>query len=320
MRNAAVVCLLLLGLPAAPVQAQTAYPTRPISIIVPYSPGTGIDILGRVIAQRLSEKWSTGAVVDNKPGASGNIGTELVAKSAPDGHTLLMTATTFATNAAVNKNLRYDAAKSFAPISLVGTGTMAFFTSLATPAKTVQEFVALAKAKPGELNYASNGNGTPQHLAMELFKLDNGIDVTHIPYKSASYLADVVGGRINAVIMPIHTAAPYAHAGKMRMLAVMSAERSPVFPAVPTFAEAGFPNFQVDVWYGLLAPAGTPAEVIAQLNAEVNAMLAQPAVRETLAKQGLNPMGGPASRLADVIRQELDRWPRVVAAAGIKSD
>jgi tripartite-type tricarboxylate transporter receptor subunit TctC len=320
MKTLAATLLCLISSLAVPAQAQTAYPTRPITIIVPYSPGTGIDILGRVIAQRLSEKWSTGAVVDNKPGASGNIGTEMVAKAAADGHTLLMTATSFATNPAVNRNLRYDPAKSFAPISLVGTGTMAFFTSNATPAKTVQEFVALAKAKPGELNYASNGNGTPQHLAMELFKLDNGIDVTHIPYKSASYLTDVVGGRINAVIMPIHTAAPYAHAGKMRMLAVMSPERSPVFPAVPTFAEAGFPNFHVDVWYGLLAPAGTPAEVIARLNAEVNTMLVQPETRETLAKQGLTPVGGPPARLADTIRQELERWPRVVAAAGIKSD
>lgn len=322
MKATATTVLIVLGSLAAtaPAYAQTAYPTRPINIIVPYSPGTGIDILGRVIAQRLSEKWSTGAVVDNKPGASGNIGTEIVAKAAPDGHTLLMTATTFATNAAVNKNLRYDPARGFAPISLVGTGTMAFFTSLNTPTQSVKEFVLLAKAKPGALNYASNGNGTPQHLAMELFKLDNGIDVTHIPYKSASYLADVVGGRINAVIMPIHTAAPYAHGGKMKMLAVMSAERSPVFPAVPTFAEAGFPNFHVDVWYGLLAPTGTPPEVIARLNAEVNAMLAQPAVREMLAKQGLNPAGGPSSRLADIIRQELERWPRVVSAAGIKSD
>jgi tripartite-type tricarboxylate transporter receptor subunit TctC len=300
--------------------AQGTYPSRAITIIVPYSPGTGIDIVGRVIAQRLSERWATGAVVDNKPGASGNIGTELVAKAPPDGHTLLMTATTFATNAAINKNLRYDPAKSFAPISLAATGTMAFFTSLATPSQSVQEFVSLAKSNPGSMVYASNGNGTPQHLAMELFKLDTGIDVTHIPYKSAGYLADVVGGRINAVIMPIHTAAPYVHGGKMKMLAVMSAERSPVFPSVPTFKEAGFPNLQVDVWYGLLAPAGTPAEIIARLNAEVNAMLAQPDARELLGKQGLNPMGGPPGRLADLIKLELERWPRVVASAGIKSD
>lgn len=314
---AAALLSALLPLPAA---AQGAYPGRPISIIVPYSPGTGIDILGRVIAQKLAERWNASAVVDNKPGASGNIGTEIVAKAAPDGHTLLMTATTFATSAAISKNLRYDPVRSFVPVSLVATGTMAFIASLATPAQSVQEFVSLAKSRPGALNYASNGNGTPQHLAMELFKLDTGIDVTHIPYKSAGYISDVVGGRVNAVIMPIHTAAPYLHSGKMKILAVMSNERSPVFPSVPTFAEAGFPNLQVDVWYGLLAPAGTPAEITARLNAEVNAMLALPEVRELLGRQGLNPVGGAPARLADTIRMELQRWPRVVASAGIKAD
>lgn len=320
MKTIVATLFVVLGSLAAPAQAQTAYPARAINIIVPYSPGTGIDIMGRVIAQRLSERWATGAVVDNRPGASGNIGTDLAARATPDGHTLLMTATTFATNAAVNKNLRYDPAKSFVPVSLAATGTMAFFTSLATPVQSVQEFVKLAKSRPGEFNYASNGNGTPQHLAMELFKLDTGIDVTHIPYKSAGYLADIVGGRINAVIMPLHTAAPYYTSGKIRILAVMSAERAPVAPAVPTLREAGFPNLQVDVWYGLLAPAGTPAEIVALLNAEVNAMLAQSAMRETLAKQGLNPVGGPPARLAEMIKLELERWPRVVSAAGIKSD
>jgi tripartite-type tricarboxylate transporter receptor subunit TctC len=317
---AALLGLLTPVLVPAPAQAQTAYPSRTISVIVPFSPGTGIDILGRVIAQKLSERWATGAVVDNKPGASSNIGTELVAKAAPDGHTLLMTATTFATNAAVNKNLRYDPAKSFVPISLVATGTMAFFASTNTPASTVQEFVTLAKAKPATLHYASSGNGTPQHLAMELFKLDTGIDLMHVPYKSTGFLSDVVGGRVSAVIMPIHTAAPYVHGGKMKMLAVMSAERSPVFPSVPTFAEAGFPNLQVDVWYGLLAPAGTSAEITARLNAEVNAMLALADVRELLGKQGLNPMGGAPVRLANIIKLDLERWPRVVASAGITSD
>ena len=312
--------MLLSALLPLPAAAQGTYPSRPISIIVPYSPGTGIDILGRVIAQKLAERWNASAVVDNKPGASGSIGTEIVAKASPDGHTLLMTATTFATSAAISKNLRYDPVRSFVPVSLVATGTMAFIASLSTPAQSVQEFVSLARSRPGVLNYASNGNGTPQHLAMELFKLDTGIDVTHIPYKSAGYISDVVGGRVNAVIMPIHTAAPYLHSGKMKILAVMSNERSPVFPTVPTFAEAGFPNLQVDVWYGLLAPAGTPAEITARLNAEVNAMLALPEVRELLGRQGLNPVGGTPARLADTIRMELQRWPRVVASAGIRAD
>ena len=319
-RLSALVCLLALACASAAAQAPPAYPTRAITIVVPYSPGTGIDIMGRVIAQHLSSRWASGAMVDNKPGASANIGTELVANAAPDGHTLLMTATTFATNAALNKNLRYDPVRSFVPVSLAATGTMAFYTSLNTPARTVAEFVALAKTKPAVLNYASNGNGTPQHLAMELFKLETGIDLTHVPYKSAGYIADLIGGRIDAVIMPIHTAAPHVQGGKIRMLAVMSAERSPVFPAVPTFREAGFPNLQVDVWYALLAPAGTPPDIVARLNAEVNSLLGQAETRDFLGKQGLVPAGGPPARLAELIRLELDRWPRVVASAGIKPD
>lgn len=300
--------------------AQAPYPSRAITIIVPYSPGTGIDILGRVAAQKFSERWSVGAVVDNKPGASSNIGTELVARSAPDGYTLLMTATTFATNASVNKNLRYDPVKSFAPVSLVGTGTMAFIVSPSLPVTSVEEFVNLAKTKPGGLNYASTGNGTPQHLAFELFKLETGTEITHVPYKSVGFLADLFSGRVGAVIMPIHTAAPHVQAGKVKMLAVMGNERSPVFPSVPTFAQAGLPKFHVDVWYGLFAPAGTPGEVISRLNAEVNTMLTLADVKAQLSKQGLAPEGGAPARLGDMVRTELARWPRVVAAAGIKAD
>ena len=301
-------------------QAQQ-YPNRAITIIVPFTPGTGIDIMARTIGQKVSERWGASVVADNRAGASGNIGAEMVAKAAPDGYTLMMTATSLATNAAINRNLRYDPAKSFAPISLVATGTMAFITSTNTSAATVREFVAMAKAEPAKLNYASSGNGTPQHLSMELFKLDTGIDVTHIPYKGAAgAVTDVVGGRVNAIIMPIHTAHPYVQGGKLKMLAVMAPERSPLYPNVPTLREAGYPNVQVDVWYGLLAPAGTPAEIVNRWNAEVNAILALPDVREILSKQGLNAAGGRAELLADMIRTELARWPRVVTAAGIKAD
>jgi tripartite-type tricarboxylate transporter receptor subunit TctC len=301
-------------------QAQQ-YPNRAITIIVPFTPGTGIDIMARTIGQKVSERWGASVVADNRAGASGNIGAEMVAKAPPDGYTLMMTATSLATNAAINRNLRYDPAKSFAPISLVATGTMAFITSTNTPAASVREFVALAKAEPAKLNYASSGNGTPQHLSMELFKLDTGIDVTHIPYKGAAgAVTDVVGGRVNSIIMPIHTAHPYVQGGKLKMLAVMAPERSPLYPNVPTLREAGYPNVQVDVWYGLLAPAGTPAEIVNRWNAEVNAILALPDVREILSKQGLNAAGGRAELLADMIRTELARWPRVVTAAGIKAD
>ena len=311
----------LLALAAVTGAQAQQYPNRAITIIVPFTPGTGIDIMARTIGQKVSERWGASVVADNRAGASGNIGAEMVAKAAPDGYTLMMTATSLATNAAINRNLRYDPAKSFAPISLVATGTMAFITSTNTSAATVREFVAMAKAEPAKLNYASSGNGTPQHLSMELFKLDTGIDVTHIPYKGAAgAVTDVVGGRVNAIIMPIHTAHPYVQGGKLKMLAVMAPERSPLYPNVPTLREAGYPNVQVDVWYGLLAPAGTPAEIVNRWNAEVNTILALPDVREILSKQGLNAAGGRAELLADMIRTELARWPRVVTAAGIKAD
>ena len=320
-RRAACALAGMVALAAVTGAQAQQYPNRAITIIVPFTPGTGIDIMARTIGQKVSERWGASVVADNRAGASGNIGAEMVAKAAPDGYTLMMTATSLATNAAINRNLRYDPAKSFAPISLVATGTMAFITSTNTPANSVREFVAMAKADPGKMNYASSGNGTPQHLSMELFKLDTGIDVTHIPYKGAAgAVTDVVGGRVNAIIMPIHTAHPYLQGNKLKMLAVMASERSPVYPNVPTLKEAGYPNVQVDVWYGLLAPAGTPADILNRWNAEVNAILALPDVRDVLAKQGLTPTGGRAELLTDMIRSELARWPRVVTAAGIKPD
>jgi len=307
--------------PTPPPAMAKAYPSRPIVFVVPFSPGTGIDIIARILAQKLMERWGQGGIVDNKAGASGNIGSEIAAKAVPDGHTLLVTATSFVTNAAVNSNLRYDPVKSFVPISLVAMGTMSLVVSTNTPAQSVKEFVSLAKANPGELNYASSGNGTPQHLTMELFKLDAGIVVTHIPYKAtAPAITDVSGGRVNALFLPVHTALPYVHQGRMRMLAVLARERTTVLPNVLTMSEAGYPNVQVENWYGVLAPAGTPREIVAKLNAEINALLAVPEVREILAKQGLTLVGGAPSLLADMIESELKRWPRVVSAAGIKAD
>lgn len=306
--------------PPSPAMA-LAYPSRPIVFVVPFSPGTGQDMIARILAQKFAERWGQGGAVDNKAGASGNIGTEIAAKAAPDGHTLLVTATSFVTNAAVNSNLRYDPVKSFVPISLVAMGTMSLVVSTNTPVQSVKEFVSLAKANPGELNYASSGNGTPQHLTMELFKLDSGIVVTHIPYKgTAPAITDVSGGRVNAFFLPVHTALPYVQQGRMRMLAVLARERTQVLPNVPTMSEAGYPNVQVENWYGVLAPAGTPREIVVKLNTEINAFLAAPEVRQILAKQGLTLVGGAPSLLADMIESELKHWPRVVSAAGIKAD
>jgi len=313
--------LALAALAAGPVLAQQNYPSRTITIIAPFSPGTGIDILARTCGQKLSERWGVPVIVDNKPGASGNIGTELAAQAAGDGYTLMMTATTFALNPALSKKARYDPLKSFAPVSLVATGVLSFAVSAKTSAATMAEFVALAKSNAGKLNYASSGNGTPQHLTMELFKLTAGVDVTHVPYKGAAEATrDLAGGYVDAMILPVHTVAPLVHAGKVRLLAVLSDERSAVFPAVPTLKEAGYPEVESSVWYGLMAPASTPADVVRKLNGEISAILILADVKEILARQGLIPVGGPPEHLSELVKSELDRWRRVIAEAKIQAD
>ena len=308
-------------LAAAPVLAQQPYPSRPVAIVVPFSPGTGIDILARTLGERFNARWGIPVVVENKPGASGNIGAESAMHAAADGYTLLMTATSFATNVALAKRLPYDPQRSFAPVALVATGTLALVVAPSSPAKSVRELVELAKSRPGALNYASTGNGTVQHLTMELLKQALGIDLVHVPYKAnAGAITDVSGGHVEAMVTPIHTAAPLAKQNRLRMLAVLSAERSTLFPAVPTLKEEGFPDLEVEVWYALLVPAGTPQPVVARLNAGVQEILSTHEVREALAKQGLSPVGGPPERLAELLRTELARWPRVIANAGIKAD
>jgi len=308
-------------LAATPVLAQQPYPSRPVTLVVPFSPGTGIDILARTLSERFSARWSVPVVVENRPGASGNIGAESALQAAADGYTLLMTATSFATNIALARRLPYDPRKSFAPVALVATGTLALVVAPASPAKTIKEFVELARARPGVLNYASTGNGTVQHLTMELLKQALGIDLVHVPYKAnAGAITDVAGGHVEAMITPVHTAAPLVKQNRLRMLAVLSAERSPVFPSVPTLKEEGFPDLEVEVWYAMLAPVGTPQPVVARLNSEVQEILASNEVRDALAKQGLSPVGGSPERLAELLRTELARWPRVVAKAGIKAD
>jgi len=269
----------------------------------------------------LSERWGVPVVVDNKPGASGNIGTELAARAAGDGYTLMMTATTFALNPALSKKSQYDPLKSFAPVSLVATGVLSFAVSANTPAANIGELVALAKSSPGKLNYASSGNGTPQHLTMELFKLTAGVDITHVPYKGAAEATkDLAGGYVDAMILPVHTVAPLVHAGKVRLLAVLNDERSPVFPAVPTLRDAGYPAVESSVWYGLMAPATTPADIVRKLNGEISAILALADVKEILARQGLSPAGREPERLSKLVGTELERWRRVIAQARIRAD
>jgi tripartite-type tricarboxylate transporter receptor subunit TctC len=301
--------------------AQTAWPTKPLKIIVPFTPGTGIDVLARTLGQKLSERLGQPVVVDNKPGASGNIGTGGVATSAPDGYTLLMTVNTFVINPSLYKSVPYDPIKSFVPVAPAAVGALTFAVHPSFPAKTLAEAVKLFKANPGKYTYASPGSGTPQHLAMELFKLNTGTDILHVPYKgSAGAITDLLGGEVQVMVLPVHSALTHAKAGRIRMLAVAQDKRAPIAPDVPTFAEQGVTNSDVDLWYGLMAPTGTPAAVVDKLNGEVNAILAMPDVREALDKQGMIPTPGKPEALGALVRNDFARWAEVIKRAKITAD
>jgi tripartite-type tricarboxylate transporter receptor subunit TctC len=260
-------------------------------------------------------------ITENKPGATGHIGTEHVAKSPADGHTLLLIATSFGTTPALKRSLPFDPVKSFAPVALIATSGLVVVVHPQLPARTLREFIDLARREPGKMHYSSPGNGGPQHLAMELLKLETGIDIVHVPYKGASgALQDAVGGHVQATIAAVQTAHPSVQSGKLRALAIMSAERSPAYPDVPTMKEQGLSELEVETWYGAFAPAGTPASAIRKINSDIDASLKDPSVRAVLEKQGMTPRGGPPERLGDLVARELPRWARVVKAAGIKAD
>ena len=314
------IFVVLAAFAAAAATAQD-YPARPVHITVPYTPGTGADILARVLGPKLAERWRSAVVVENRVGATGNIGTEYVAKAASDGYTLLFTATSFGTNPALSRTLPFDPVKSFAPVVLAATSSLAVIVHPQVPAKSLREFIALARSEPGKLHYSSPGNGGPQHLAMELLKLEAGIDLVHVPYKGAGgALTDLIGGHVEAMISALQTVAPHVQSGKLRMLAVMSGERSPAFPEVPTAKEQGLPELEVETWYGLFAPAGTPQVFIQKINSDVNELLKDAAIREMLSRQGMTAAGGAPERFGELVKQELARWTRVVDAAGIKAD
>jgi len=315
----AVLSALVAAAPAA--RAQESYPARNVTLVVPYTPGTGADILARILGPKLAERWKVAVITDNRAGATGNIGTEHVAKSPPDGYTLLCTATSFGTNPALSRKLPFDPVKDFAPVVLLATSAVSLVVNAQLPAKSVRELVDLAKKQPGKLYYSSPGNGGPQHLTMELFKQETGSDIVHVPYKgSGGAIADLIAGHVQAMVISLQTAAPYVQGGKLRMLAVMSAERSGAFPDVPTMKELGHGDLEVETWYGMFAPAGTPPAVVARVNADLNTLLREPGVRALLEKQGMNPAGGPPERFGGLVKSELARWARVVKSAGIKAD
>jgi tripartite-type tricarboxylate transporter receptor subunit TctC len=312
---------ILLTLFAALVSAQV-YPTKPIRIVVPFPPGGATDILARDVAQKLTEAWGQQVIVDNRPGAGGNIGSELVAKSAPDGYTLEMgTVGTHAINASLYAKMPYDHVKDFVPVILVAGVPNVLVVNPAVPVNSVAELIAYAKANPGKLNFASSGSGTSIHLSGELFKVMAGVQMTHIPYKgSAPALQDLLGGQVQLMFDNLPPSLPQIKAGKLRALAVTSATRAPALPDVPTLAEAGLPGFEASSWFGLLAPAGTPPAIVIKLNAEVAKWLATPDAKERLAKQGANAVGGTPEDFEKHIAAETVKWAKVVKESGAKVD
>lgn len=317
-RRTALGILALAPMMPSLVQAQSQ---QTIRLNVPFTPGTGPDLLARILAEELRQRWNQPVIVETKPGASGNIGTQAVARMAPDGQNLLVTVNTFVMNASLYPSIPYDPEKDFVPISEIATGVLALVVHPSINVKTFPELIALARSKPGEINYASPGRGTPQHLAMELLKLTAQINLTHIPYAgSAGAVKDLAGGHVSAMFLPVHTALPLAEDGKIRILAVGSKTRAHQAPQVPTLAELGVSDFDVDLWYGVLAPAGTPKDVVERYNAVLNEILAQPSVRALLDKQGLIAQGGPPERLGELIAKDRPRWAKVVKDAQITAE
>lgn len=308
---------------SVPGQTASSYPSRPITLVVPFTPGTGIDILARVIGPKMNERWKQPIVIDNKPGASGNIGSDFVAKSAPNGHTLMVTVNTFSMAPALYRNLPFDPVNDFAPVIKIALASSAFAVNpVALPTSDFAEFLANCRAKPGRLNYGSPGNGTPHHLAMELLKLRLGLDIVHVPYKGLSgAMTDLLGGQVQMMFAPVHALLPNARAGKLKILAVTGPKRSPFAPDAPTFHEQGMDFMDdVDNWYAVMAPARTPPDIIAKLNRGIAEIMGLPEVRENLMKQGMVPVTSAPGELAELIKADLSRWHKVVADAKIKAD
>jgi len=319
-RAARVICALALATLAAHALAQE-YPARPIRVIVPFSPGGAVDGPMRVIAQEMSKRMGQQVVIENKPGAGATIGTEIVAKATPDGYTLLLASQTNAISASLYKSLSYDPIEDFAPISLIGREPGVVVVNPALPVKTFQEFVAYVKERPGQVDYASSGNGSGQHLFAALLLSQTGLKMNHVPYRgSGQATADLLGGQVPVSIPGTAGMVGHIKAGKLRPLAVTGARRSPQLPDVPTVQESGVPGYEAYVWMGLLAPKGTPQPIIDRLNREVLQALAAPDVRTYFANAGIEIVGSTPSEFGTFFRAERDLWGRVVRETGAKID
>jgi tripartite-type tricarboxylate transporter receptor subunit TctC len=308
------------GLFAVMVQAQS-YPSKPVRVVVPYPPGGPTDIVARVLFQQVAESTGQQFLIDNRAGAGGNIGAEVVAKAPADGYTLLIGTTAHAINMSLFKSLNYDVQKDLAPVSLLTQGPLVLVTHPQFPANSVKELIDLAKAKPGSLNFASSGNGQSTHLSAELFNSMAGTKMVHVPYKgSAPALSDLMTGQVGIMFDTTLSAMPFVRAGKLKALGVTSPQRTPAAPDVPTIAESGLPGYEVFAWNGVLVPAGTPKAIIAQLNEEIRKAMQLPQVREKFSAQGFAASWNTPDQFGVFVRNEVDKWARTVKASGATLD
>lgn len=298
-----------------------SYPSRPIRLILPFAAGSPSDMVGRTIGQKMGAQMGQNLVPDNRAGAGGNLGLTLVAKSPPDGYTVLVTSPTIAISPSLYSNLQYDSLKDFAPVARLATIENVLLVHPSVPAKTLKEFVALARAHPGKLNYGSGGPGTTNHLANELLKSLEKINIVHVPYKGATLATQaLMGGEVDEVILGVAPALPFINAGKVRPLAVLSGKRVPTLPHVPTAREAGVPNFQMSIWYGMFAPAGTPRDVIMRLYREAAKAFEDPELLQRMSNAGMDPWLGTPEEMGNLLRGEIARFAKIVQSAGLKKE
>jgi len=320
--RAAALLVALLAAALSQAASGQAYPARPLHFVVAFPPGGGTDIVARAIAEKLARSLGQQVVVDNRPGAGGNVGTEIVAKSAPDGYTILMGSVgPLAINPSLFASLPFDPLRDLAPITLAATTPNVLVVHPSLPVRTVQDLIALARARPGALNFASSGHGTPAQLAGELFNVAAGVKMVHVPYKGAApALADLLGGQVQLMFSTMPPALPHIREGRLRALAVTSLRRSAAMPELPTLDEAGLPGFEAVTWHGVLAPAGTAPEIVERLNRELVAVLHAPDVVARLSAQGAEPVGSTPQEFARYIREESAKWARVVRASGARAE